>query len=173
MQVAVVEREMLTDALFEGKPVVLNRIEVGRVRRQEFLGAASIFNQGTGFRGLMAAGVIIDHNLSGFKDRYQTVLDIRFKECGCARALEHKRGEEGLLVEGIDQTHPLGAMARLLAPARFPLRAPAVGAGLMIIHAGLIQVYELFGWHRGQLRAKLLPQGFIPLGVTEGLFLCV
>lgn len=62
-----------------------------------------------------------------------------------------------MLVEGIEQTDTLGAMAGFLAPARLPLRTPAVDTGFRIIHASLIEVHELFGWHRGQLRAKLLP----------------
>lgn len=152
---------------------MLNGIEIGRVRRQEFLGAASIFNQGTGCGGLMEASVIVDHNLSGFEDRHQTVLDISLEELGIAGPLEYERSDEGMVVEGSDQTHPLRAMARLLPPAWFALWTPAVGAGFLIIHARLIQIHELLGGDTRQLCPKLLPHRFVALGIAEGLFLCV
>lgn len=169
----MVKRQEFSNALVEREPGVLNGIEIGRVRRQEFLSAAGVFNQGPDFGGLMEAGIIIDHNLSRFKSGHQTVLDIGLEERGVTGPLKHKRGEEGLVVEGINQTDALRAMARLLAPTRFPLRTPAVGTGVRVIHARLIQVHDLLGGNPRQLLAKLLPQCFVALGIAEGLFLCV
>jgi hypothetical protein len=115
MQIAVVERQVFPDALFEGKPAMLNGIKIRGVGRQEFLGAARAFNELAGFGGLMETGVVVDYNLSWFEDWHQTVLDIRFKECGIAGPLEHEGCDQLVVVEGINQTHALSAMARLLA----------------------------------------------------------
>jgi hypothetical protein len=85
----------------------------------------------------VAAGIIVDHNLSRFEDRPQTPLSRCLEEGSRARALEHERGNKSLMVERIDETHPLCAIARLLPPARFASRTPATMAGSMVIHAGL------------------------------------
>ena len=173
VQITVVEGQVFTDALFEGKPAVLNGIQIRGVGRQEFLRAASAFDKLAGFGGLMEAGVVIDHNLSWCEDWHQTVLDIRFKECGVAGPLEHEGRDQLLLVKGIKQTYALGAMAGLLPPTGFTLRTPAVRPGFIIIHARLIQIHPLLGGDSRQLGTKLLPQLLIPLGIAKGLFLCV
>ena len=51
MQIAIVERKQLTDALFERKPVVFNGVQIQGVRWQEFLSAARAFNEPAGFGG--------------------------------------------------------------------------------------------------------------------------
>lgn len=173
VQIAVVERQVFTDALFEGKPAVLNGIKIRGVGRQEFLRAASAFNKLAGFGGLMEAGVVIDHNLSWFEDWHQTVLDIRVKECRIAGPLEHEGRDQVVVVERITQTHTLRAMPGLLPPTRFALRTPAVRPGFIIIHARLIQIHQLLGGYPRQLGTKLLPQRFVLLGIATGLFLCV
>ena len=173
MQITIVEREQLTDALFERKPAVCNGVQIWGVGGQEFLGAARAFNELAGFGGLRETGVIIDHTLSWFEDRHQTVLEVRCKERGVAGTLEHQRRDQLLVVEGINQPHAVRAMARLLAPARFALGAPAVGTGFVIIPSRLLQLHPLLGGSLSQLRAKLFSQLFVPLGVAEGLFLCV
>jgi hypothetical protein len=121
----------------------------------------------------MAAGIIVDHHLSRFEGRHQTLLYICLEEGSRARALEHERGNKSLVVERIDQTHPLGAIARLLTPARFASRTPAITAGFMVIHTSLIQIHELLRRNHCHLLAKLLPQDFVAFGIPEGLFLCV
>ena len=173
MQVALVEGQVFADALLEGEPVVLNGVEVGRVRGQEFLGAASRGNEATRFGRLMEAGVVIEHSLSSSKDRHQTVFDIRLEEGGIAIALEHKRGDEGVLVEGLNNTHALGAMPRLLPPARLALGAPPIRPDFVVIYPGLIEIHQLCCGDTRQLGAKLLPQLLIALGISKGLFLCV
>ncbi len=152
---------------------MLNGVKIGRVRRQEFLRAPGPFNEAAGFGGLMEAGVVIDHNLSWFEDWHQTVLHLGFKERGVAGAREHKRRDQLLLVEGINQTHAVRALARLLAPARFALGAPAIGTGFIVIHPGPSKLHQLLGGHLSQLRANLFSQLFVPLGVAKGLLLCV
>ncbi len=152
---------------------MLNGVQIRRVRRQEFLRASSLFNEAAGFGGLMETGVIIDHHLSWFEDRHQAVLHRGFEERGVAGALEHQRCDQLLLVEGINPTHAVRAMARLLAPARFALGAPPLGTGFIIIHSRLIPIHQLLAGHLSQLRAKLFPQLFVPFGVAKGLFLCV
>jgi hypothetical protein len=62
---------VLTDLLFEGEPIVLNRVEVGRVRGQELLSAACPFNKAADFLGSMKAGVITEYDLAGVEDRNQ------------------------------------------------------------------------------------------------------
>ncbi len=173
MQISRVERKVFPDALFEGKPPVLNGVEVWGVWGQEFLRAAGPCNEVASFGGLMEAGVVIDHKLSRFEDRHQTVLNLGVEERGSARALEHKGRKEGVVMEGINQTHSVGAMAGLLAPARFAPWAPAVRTGFIIIHTRLIEVPQLLYRDAGQLGAKLFSQRFVPLGVAKGLFLCV
>ena len=173
MQIAIVERQVFADALFEGKPAVLNRIKIWGVGRQEFLRAASAFNKLAGFGGLMEAGIVIDHHLSWCEDWHQTVLDIRLKECRVAGPLEHERCDQVVVVERIKQTHTLNTMPGLLPPTGFALGTPAVGTSFIIIHPRLIQIHQLLGGYPRQLRAKLRPQLFVPLGVTKGLFLCV
>ena len=173
VQITVVEGQVFTDALFEGKPTVLNGIQIRGVGREEFLRAARFFNEPARLGGLMEAGVIIDHHLPGFENRHQAVGDIRFKEGGVAGSLEHEGRDQLLLVKGIKQTYALGAMAGLLPPTRFTLRTPAVRPGFIIIHARLIQIHQLLGGDSRQLGTKLLPQLFIPLGIAKGLFLCV
>lgn len=64
MQVTVTAREVLADLLFKREPVVLNGVEVGRVRGQEFLGAPGPLNELTGFRGAMETGVVPEHCLA-------------------------------------------------------------------------------------------------------------
>lgn len=152
---------------------MFNGIEVGGVRRQEFLGAAYALDELASFGRLVEAGIIVDHNLSRFEDRHQTLLSIGLEEGSRARALEHERGNKSLAVERIDETHSLCAMARLLTPARCASRTPATTAGFMVIHAGLIQIYELLRRNHCHLLAKLLPQDFVAFGILEGLFLCV
>ena len=76
------------------------------------------------------------------------------------------------LIERGNQTHTLRAVARLLPPARFAPRTPAVRAGFMVIHPGLIQIDNLLGGPPRPLRPKLLPQRFVPLGLGKGLFFC-
>jgi len=173
MQIAVVEGQEFPDALLEGKPVVLNRVEIWGVGRQEFLGAARAFNELAGFGGGMEAGVVVDHNLSWFEDRHQTVLDISLEERSVAGPLEHEGREQLLVVQGVKQTHALGAMPRRLTPARFALRTPAVRPSFVVLQPGLIQIDHLLDGCRSQLCPKLFPQLFVPLGIAKGLFLCV
>ena len=68
VQIALVERQVFPDALFEGKSAVLNGIQIRGVGRQEFLGAARALNEPAGFGRVVEAGVVIDHNLSWFED---------------------------------------------------------------------------------------------------------
>jgi hypothetical protein len=152
---------------------MFNRIEVGGVRRQEFLGTAHAFDELASFGRLVEAGIIVDHTLSRFEDRPQTPLSRCLEEGSRARALEHERGNKSLVGERIDETHPLCAIARLLPPARFASRTPATTAGSMVIHAGLIQIYELLKRNHCHLLAKLLSQDFVAFDIPEGLFLCV
>ena len=173
VQIAVVERQGFTDALFEGKPAVLNGVKIGRVGRQEFLRAASACDKLAGFGGLMETGIVIDHDLAWGEAWHQTVLKIRVKECRIAGPLEHEGGDQVVVVERRKQTHALRAMPRLLPPTRFTLRTPAVRTRLIIIHARLIQIYQLLGGYSRQLDTKLLPQRFVALGIAKGLFLCV
>jgi hypothetical protein len=173
MQITIVERQGFTDALFEGKPAVLNGIQIRGVGWQEFLRTARAFNEPARLGGLMEAGVIIDHHLPGFENRHQAVVDIRFKEGGVAGPLEHEGGDEGVVVERSKQTHALGAMPGLLPPTGFTLRTPPVRPGFIIIHARLIQIHQLLGGYSRQLGTKLLPQLLISLGIAKGLFLCV
>ena len=90
-----------------------------------------------------------------------------------AMALEHERSDEGVAVEGINDTHALGAMARLLPPTRLALGTPAIRPGFIVVHPGFIQIHKLFRGDSNQLRAKLLPLLFLPLRIPKGLFLCV
>lgn len=64
-------------------------------------------------------------------------------------------------------------MPRLLSPGRFTPRTPAVRVGFIVIHPGLVQIDELLGRSSGQLLTQLCSQRFVPLGIAEGLFLCV
>jgi hypothetical protein len=173
VQIAVVERQVFPDAVFEGPPVVRNGVEVWGVRGQEFLRAPGPLNEAASFGGLMETGVVIDHKLSWFQNGGQTVLNVGFKARGVASPREHEGGAKGVLVERIKQAHPLRAMTRLLAPTRFARRTPAVRPSFGVIHARLIQRDNLLGGDAGQLLAKLLPQSFVPLGIGEGLLLCV
>jgi len=159
--------------LFEGKPAVLNGIQIRGVGRQKFLRTPGLCNELASFGGLMETGVVIDHDLTWLEDGHQTVLDIRVKERRVAGSLEHEGSDQVMVVERRQQTHPLGAMARFLPPARFALQTPAVGPSFIIIHARLIQIHQLFGGYPRQLGPKLLPQRFVSFGVAKGLFLCV
>lgn len=173
MQIAIVEREQLTDALFKRKPAVFDGVQIRGVRRQEFLSAARACNELASFGGLMKTRVVVDHHLPGFEDWHPTVLDLGFKERGVAGPLEDEGRDQVVVVERIKQTHPLRAMAGLLPPARFALGAPAISPGFMIIHPRLIQIDQLLSGHSSQLGAKLLPQRFVSFGIAKGLFLCV
>jgi hypothetical protein len=173
VQVAVVSRQEFPHAVFERGPGVFNGIEIRRVRRQEFLRTACPCNELPGVEGLVEAGVIVHHDLSRFKYRHQTLLNIRLEECGVAGSLENQRGNKLLLGERGDQTHALGTMPGFLAPTWFSLRTPAIRAGFVIIHPGLIRIYALLSGNRLYLLAKLLPQRFVPLSIAEGLFLWV
>jgi hypothetical protein len=172
MQISRVERKVFPDALFEGKPPVLNGVEVWGVGGQEFLRAAGPCNEVASFGGLLEAGVVIEHQLARLEDRHQPGLNIGVEERGRARALEHKGRNEDGVMEGINQTHSVGAMAGLLAPARFAPWAPALRTGCIISHTRLIAVHQLLYRDAGQLGAKLFSQLFVPLGVAKGLFLC-
>lgn len=173
MQIAGTERQVFADALFEGKPIVFDRVEVWGVGRQEFLPTPGLFNKAARFGGLMDTSVVIDHNLSRFEDGHQTVLHVSFKERGVTSSLEHQGGDEVVLREGIDQAHALGAMAGLVPPTRLALRTPAVRPRFVVIHACLLQIDPLLGGYLRQFRPKLFPQLFVPFGVAKGLFLCV
>ena len=159
--------------MFKREPIVLNRIKIRRVGRQEFLGTARPFNELAGCGGLMEAGVIVHHNLSRFERRHSTLLYVRLEESGITGSLEDARGGEPMLLESGEQTHALGAMTRFLAPARFPPWTPAVRASFVVIHPRLIQIHALLQRKRPHLLAKLLPQRFVSLGIAKGLFLCV
>ena len=124
MQVTLRAGEVFPHAWFAGEPGVFNGIESGRVKGQEFLGAAAPFHELAGFGRLLEAGIIRDHPLSWLEGRHQAVLDRGLEERGVAVALKHEGREERVAVEGIDQTAPRSALARLLAPARFALGTP-------------------------------------------------
>ena len=143
------------------------------VRRQESLRAPGPCNAAAGCGGLRATGVILDHPLSWFQNGHQAGLALRFKECRGAGPREPEGRAPLLEGQGIKQTHARGAMAWLLAPARFASWPPAVCAGFIVIHFGLIQIDDLLGRDPSQLWAKLFSQLFVPLGIAKGLFLCV
>lgn len=172
VQIAVVERQGFTDALFEGKPAVLPGIQLRGVGRQEFLRTPGLGNELASLGGLRETGVVIDPELAWLEDGHQTVLDIRLKERRVAGSLEHEGGDQVMGVERRPQTHPLGALARFLPPARFALQTPAVGSSFIIIQARLIQLPQLFGGYPRHLGPQLFPQRFVSLGVAKGLFLC-
>lgn len=152
---------------------MFNGVEVWGVGWQESLRAASALNELAGSGGLMETGVVIDHNLSWCEDRHQTVLDIGLEEGGVAGSLEHEGSDEMVLMKGIEQTHALGAIAGLLPPARFALRTPAIRPRFVVLQPRFIQIDTLLCGHRSQLRPKLFPHLFVPLGIAKGLFLCV
>jgi hypothetical protein len=173
MQVPVKAREVLTDLLFEREPIVLYRIEVGRVRGQELLSAACPLKKAAGFLGPMKAGVITEDHLAGVEDRHQAVLDIRCEEGGIAVALEDKRRDEGVVVKGIKNTYALSVMARLLAPTRLAPRTPAVRASFVVIDPRFIEIHKLFRGDSRSLRAKPRALFVVALRIAKGLFLCV
>lgn len=140
------------------------------VRRQESLRAPGPCNAAAGCGGLRATGVILDPPLSWFQNGHQAGLALRFKECRGAGPREPEGRAQLLVGQGIKQTHARGAMPRLLAPARFASWPPAVCAGFLVLHSGLIPIDDLLGRDPSQLWAKLLPQGFVALNRAAGLF---
>lgn len=124
MQILAPAREVLTDALREGKPRGLNRVASGRVRRQAFLRAAPPCNELTGLSRPLEAGGVREHSLSRGESWHQPRLTLSREERGLAGALEDKRGNEPVLVERLKKAHALGALPQLLAPARVALGLP-------------------------------------------------
>lgn len=166
------EGELFTDGVFERKPPVFDGIEVRGVRRQEFARAPRPGDELFGLLRLVEGGSVVQHELPRLEDGHQTVLDLGLKECRSAVPLKDEGGNERVLVKGVNEADPLGAVARFLPPTRLPSGTPALGQGFMIVDAGLIHIHQLLGRLLRQLRAELLPQLLLPLGVAKGLFLC-
>lgn len=167
------ERELFADGMFEGEPAVFDGIEVGGIGRQECAGAPRLGDELLGLLRLVEGGVVVEHELPRLEDRHQTVLDIGLKQGGSAVPLKDEGGNKRVLVKGVNDADPLGAVARFLPPARLPAGTPAIGQGFIIVDARLIHIHQPLGRYLGQLRAELCPQLLIPLGVAKGLFLCV
>jgi hypothetical protein len=121
----------------------------------------------------MEGGVVVQHDLPWLEDGHQTVLDISLKERRIAVPLKDEGRNERVLVKGVNDTAPLGAMARLLPPAGRAPGTPAIGQGFMIVDPGLIHIHQLLGGFLRELGAELLPQLLISFGIAKGLFLCV
>jgi hypothetical protein len=173
VEITVVERQLFTDSVCERDPAMFDGVEVGGVRGQEFAPAARPFDKLAGLLRLVKGCIVIQHHLPGLEDGHQTVLPIGLKESGGALALKEEGSGERVLVQGVNNAHPLGAVARLLPPARLTPRTPAIGQRFMIVEAGLIHIDQLLHRLACQLRPKLLPQCFVSLGVAKGLFLGV
>lgn len=167
------KRELFTDGMFEREPAVLNGIEVRGIRRQEFARAPRPGDALLDLLRLVKTGIIVQHDLSRLENGHQTVLDIGLEQGGRAVPLKDEGGNERVLIKRVNDTHPLGAVARLLSPAGLAPGTPAIGPGFIIVDSGLISIHQFLRWLLGELRAKLFPQLLIPLSIAKGLFLCV
>lgn len=173
VEVTVVEGELFTDGVFEWEPAVFDGIEVRGIRRQEFARAPRPGDELFGLLRLVKGGIVVQYDLSWLEDRHQTVLDIGLEKGGIAVALKDEGGDERVLMKGVNETDPLGAVAGLLPPTGLAPGTPAIGQGFIIVDPGLIHIDQLLHRRLPQLRKKLRPQCLIPLGIAKGLFLCV
>ena len=167
------KREVFADGLFEREPPVLNGIEVGGVWREEFAGTAGSFDELLSLGRVVKGSIVVQYNLPRLEHGHQTVLDIGLKERRRAVPFKNKGSNQRSLVQGVNNTDPLGAVARLLSPTWLPPQTPAVSQRFMIVDPGLIHIDQLRERRLGQFRADLLPQRFVAFGIPKGLFLCV
>ena len=121
------EGELFADGVLERAPAVLDGVEVRGVGRQEFARTPCAFDGLLGLRRLVEGGVVVEYDLPGLEDGDQTVRDIGLAKSGIAVAFKDEGGNERVLVKGVNDTDPLGAVTRLLPPAGFTPRTPALG----------------------------------------------
>jgi len=141
VQIAVMEGELFADLLFEREPAVFDGVEVGGVRWQEFACTPRPGKELVGLRRLVKGGIVVQHDLPRLQDGHQTVLHVSLEEGRGAVALKDEGRDERVLLKGVDNADPLGAVARFLPPARLAPRAPAIGQGFMIVDPSLIHIH--------------------------------
>ena len=151
------EGELFADALFEREPPVLEGVAVRGVRWQELAATPCPFAELAGLGRPVKRGVIVQHELAGVKGWHQTVLDRGLKEGRGAVALKDEGGDERVLVKSVNKTDPLGAVARLLSPARLAPGTPAISQGFMLVDAPLSHIHQLLGGLLRQLDTEPLP----------------
>jgi len=159
------------------RPAQFNRVEVGRIRRQELQTGSTSFNQlPDGISG-MGRQVIDDHNIAAPQGREQLRVNIGFKRNAIYGSFQNprrlypvptQRGDESVMGPRIARRgfdHPL-ASRRPSEQARQPQMRPTF--------IDKFQAFDQVAQRLHELRLEVLAQGFYPrrvaLAVVKRLF---
>lgn len=116
----------------------LDRVHVGRVRRQvEILGADGL-DGGTDLQGLVSWQVVHDHDVTLVQGRAEDLADIGEEGLSVHRAIQHQRGRQACEPETGDEGRGLPMTEGHTGEKPLSPRRPAVKPGHLGVQAGLV-----------------------------------
>ena len=93
---------MVLATFLEGRKVVFDRVQVGRIRRQKEEGGPGTGNERLGERTFMAGRSVHDDNLEGVQEGTECLRQPRIEEGGVTGAVTEERSDKGLPDMGRD-----------------------------------------------------------------------
>src|SRR5258708_27245429 len=122
---------------------LLNRREIGRIRRQEQEVTPSSFDSLFHARSLMNAQIIQDHDLSGTQAGSKQLLYINLKSGSISGSIQDEGFSHPLRRQRSDQRHDRSIVARNLADGSLPSGSIGIQRGHSNMGAGLIDKHQI------------------------------
>ena len=142
--------------LFELCEDLLDRIEVGRILRQEEAPRAAGANGFGDRRALVGAQIVHDNDVAWFQGRRQNLLDIGEETLAVDRPIEHEGRRNLVASQRGEEGHGFPMPMRRLGDQRRSAFVPAVRARHIGLGPGLVDEDKAF-WIEPRL--NFLPQG--------------
>ncbi len=122
---------------------LLNRREIGRIRRQEQEVTPSSFDSLFHARSLMNAQIIQDHDLSGTQAGSKQLLYIDLKSGSIRGSIQDESFSHALRRQRSDQRHDRSIVARNLADGSLPSGSIGIQRGQSNMGASLIDKHQI------------------------------
>jgi hypothetical protein len=130
---------------FELGEDLLDRIEVGRVFRQEHEACANVPDCPSHGLPLVGAEIVEDHNVARLEGRDEELFDIGVEAFAIDRSVEQAGRINAVIAQGGKKRRGLPAAMRNLVDEPLALRRPAAQAGRVGLRPGLVDEHQALG----------------------------
>ena len=131
---------------------LLDRVEVGRVRRQVPESCAGGLDEAAQRGRLVTAEIVHDDDVAGLERRHEELLDIGFEAFTVDGSIQDARCVDPVVPQGRKECECLPMPVRRLSAQALPSRPPAMGADHVGLGPGLIDEDEA-----GRINLSLMP----------------
>ena len=141
----VASRSRLSQQGFELGEDLLDRIEVGRVFRQEDEAGADIADRSSHSLSLVGAEIVEDHDVARLKGGREELFDIGVEALAIDRPVEQAGRFDAVIAQRSEESRGLPAAMRNFVDEALSLWRPAAQAGHVGLRPGLVDEHQAPG----------------------------